>query len=374
MKKITKTLATLGVVGGLLFSSVGDASAANVHYKDVKKTSNYYSAVESLLEQEAISGTLPNFRPNENITRGQAASILVKVLGLDINNIKDRDFKDVPKSHQFYPYVTALANERIIGGKSDGTFGINEPLTRGQMSAILLNAFDIPLVGIYDVELEKFKDLYESRINTVEKSEVWKTNKLKEYKFTHQFSQHAYTMNYFGFASGYPTEERFGINEPIKRSQFALMIKKLQENEGKLAFFPIEYERFGVLNTFFDATKNGAIKKINKFTVEDESIISVNTYLTYNWHKSRLDWKYYLNLTFGYTETQVSNGYIVFNLHKEGKTKVTPPYLRTNFVVKVTEVDGKLVATYEYEPKSIEEPTTSEDTATVTTDTSNVTE
>ena len=163
-EKDYETLATLGVIGGLLFYSVGGVSAANVHYKDVKKTSNYYSAVESLLEQGAISDTLPNFRPNEHITRGQAASILVKVLGLDIHNIKDRNFKDVPKSHQFYPHVTALANERIISGKSDGTFGINEPLTRGQMSAILLNAFDIPLVDIYGVGLEKFNDLYEIEI------------------------------------------------------------------------------------------------------------------------------------------------------------------------------------------------------------------
>lgn len=125
MIKISKILSTFGIVSCLFLSSISSASAATVHYKDIKQTDNYYTAVDSLLEQKAISRTLQYFRPNENITRGQAASILAKVLDLDISHVYNPAFKDVPTTYQFYPYIATLVNEGILGGKSDGTFGIN---------------------------------------------------------------------------------------------------------------------------------------------------------------------------------------------------------------------------------------------------------
>ena len=153
-----KTLLSVSLAVGLLFTGVSGASAETVHYKDIKPGDNYYKAVENLLDQKAVSRTLPTFKPNDQVTRGQAASIIVKVLGLDIENVKDPGFKDVPKSNQFYKYIAALANEGIVGGKGDGTFGINQPLTRGQMSSILVDGFDLPLVGINTVGLDGYVD------------------------------------------------------------------------------------------------------------------------------------------------------------------------------------------------------------------------
>ncbi|MGN7479539.1 S-layer homology domain-containing protein [Solibacillus silvestris] len=363
MIKITKTLALFGVMGGLLLSSAGGASAAIVHYKDVKQTDNYYIAVENLLEQKAISRTLDNFRPNENITRGQAASILAKVLGLDISKVNNPKFKDVSTDNQFYPYIAALANEGIIGGKSDGTFGINEPLKRGQMSAILLNAYDIPVVGIHDIKLQKFKDLYKHK-DISSDDMIWYFS----LSFSNQFSQQAYTMDYFGFASGYPKEKRFGINVPIKRSQFALMIHKLQKNEGKLSFFPINEYNAGPLTTSFNNKEN--IVKIEEVTVEDESVISVKSYLTDNDIKEKLYVEGYLNIH--HNGDRVLNDYIVFNLHKEGITKVNIPNLKTKLIVHVKEVNGKLVAEYSFEETPVQVPTTSGDTITVTADSADI--
>lgn len=174
--------------------------------------------------------------------------------------------------------------------------------------------------------------------------------------FTNQFSQHAYTMNYFGFASGYPKEKRFGINEPIKRSQFALIIHKLQENEGKFSFFPINEYNAGPMKTTFDGKEN--IVKIEEVTVEDESIISVNSYLT----NKKLKEKNYVegSLNTHHYGGEILNNYIVFYLHKEGTTKVHFPHSEAKLIVNVKSVNGKLIAEY-----NLEEPTTSEDTATV---------
>ena len=80
------------------------------------------------------------------MTRGQAASIIVEVLGLDIENVKDPKFSDVPKNHQFYKYVAALQNEGFIGGKCDDTYCIKQPLTLDQMG------FTIRLIMSEDLE------------------------------------------------------------------------------------------------------------------------------------------------------------------------------------------------------------------------------
>ncbi|RKJ71637.1 S-layer homology domain-containing protein, partial [Butyricicoccus sp. 1XD8-22] len=68
MGKITKLLTYVGLTACLMFSSVGGVSAATVHYKDVKETDNFFKAVENLLEQKAISQTLPTFRPYETVS------------------------------------------------------------------------------------------------------------------------------------------------------------------------------------------------------------------------------------------------------------------------------------------------------------------
>lgn len=242
MNLMKKTLLSLGVAAGVLFSSVGGASAATVHYKDVKSTDNYYHAVENLLEQKAISLTLENFRPNENITRGQASSILAKVLGLDIRNGKNQKFKDVSTDNQFYPYIMALENAGLIGGKSDGTFGVNDPLTRGQMAGILAKAYDIPLVGVQNVKSLKYADVIEnnSRFTPFVLGDIFLH--IEDYKFKGQWGQQIATMNYFGFMGGYD-DGNFKPNTPIKRSQFANMLYKIESKDINKRYAFVDYKK-----------------------------------------------------------------------------------------------------------------------------------
>ena len=201
-----------------------------------------------MLKQKAVSRTLENFRPNENVTRGQAASIIVKVLGLDITNVKDPKFTDVPKSNQFYPYIAALQNEGIIGGKGDGRYGINEPLTRGQMAAILVDGFDIPLIGIHAVGHDGFIDTVNYAGGPYENSV---TDGDFHGSFNGQFAQAIETMKYYGYISGYTTTKygrsytEFKRNNPIKRSQLALMIYNIQKGTD---YEYLYFEDFGIVN------------------------------------------------------------------------------------------------------------------------------
>lgn len=55
----------------------------------------------------------------------------------------DTEFSDIPPGSPFYSFIKCLACENIVSGYPDGTFGQNNPITRGQLSKIISNA--IPL-------------------------------------------------------------------------------------------------------------------------------------------------------------------------------------------------------------------------------------
>ena len=50
---------------------------------------------------------------------------------------------DVPTTHQFFRYVEALAASGITVGTGPGTFGVNSPVTRGQMAVFLAKALGL---------------------------------------------------------------------------------------------------------------------------------------------------------------------------------------------------------------------------------------
>jgi len=52
-------------------------------------------------------------------------------------------FTDVPTTHAFFKFVEALAAAGITGGYPDGRFGVNDPVTRGQMAVFLATALGL---------------------------------------------------------------------------------------------------------------------------------------------------------------------------------------------------------------------------------------
>ncbi|MEG0259792.1 MAG: S-layer homology domain-containing protein, partial [Lysinibacillus sp.] len=104
-------------------------------------------AIMNLVERKVISGYPDGtFKPAKSITRTQAAKILAGALKLDTKNIKNPNFKDVPVSDPNYPYIAALANKGIING-SNGKFNPQNPITRGQMAKMIVKGFDLPLAN-----------------------------------------------------------------------------------------------------------------------------------------------------------------------------------------------------------------------------------
>ena len=78
---------------------------------------------------------------NEEITRLEASAMIIRALGLETVNRPDPNFIDVTPEDEGYDIIATIADEGIVNGNANGEFMPNNKLTRGQMAAILVKRF-----------------------------------------------------------------------------------------------------------------------------------------------------------------------------------------------------------------------------------------
>ena len=115
-------------------------------FEDVTPDHLAYNAILNLSGNGIING-FPNnqFKPEDTITRGQAAAMLNRVLKLKPTN--EVNFKDVDKKHQFAAHIAAMNEADILKGYEDGRFGIEDKLTRTQLAVIIDRAFNLQKIA-----------------------------------------------------------------------------------------------------------------------------------------------------------------------------------------------------------------------------------
>jgi hypothetical protein len=122
-------------------------NASKLGFKDIPNDKRFWAETEIsyLIQQGMISGYSDGtFRPNDPITRGQVAGMMVQALKLDLKNRPNPEFKDVSEKSYYYSAIAAVADEGIIRG-SNGEFRPGDHVTRAQMAAILRRAFGYKL-------------------------------------------------------------------------------------------------------------------------------------------------------------------------------------------------------------------------------------
>lgn len=157
-----------------------------------------------LTEKGWISGYPDGtYKPNQSITRAQAAAIISNFLALTTTN-KDISFSDVEKSFWASDSIRLAAQHKIINGIGDGRFSPNTYLTRAQMAQIFYNA------GFYsqsaNMGVNSFKDVDQN---------FWASLAIE-------------TMKQEGIMAGF-TASRFGPNNPTTRAHMAAMIYRIHE-------------------------------------------------------------------------------------------------------------------------------------------------
>ncbi len=87
------------------------------------------------------AASMPYFRPGGQATRGQMAKIVVMAAVLPVNTGGGPHFSDVAEGSTFYDYVETMYNAGAINGYPDGTFHPSSNVTRAQAAKMVVLVF-----------------------------------------------------------------------------------------------------------------------------------------------------------------------------------------------------------------------------------------
>lgn len=221
MKFIKYIIATIAC----LFLFAGESSAKS--FKDVNKSSELGRAVDYMSEKNIISGYSDNtFRPNNNITRAQAAKIVAaavnieasvykfpEIIEIDPEYFTPKPYKDFPLSHANFKAAYALKDAGIMNGYDDNTFKPNNNLTRAQIAKVLTLAYAIPIY--HDNEEPNDWYLYDVKMNA---------------------DSYPYVREMLNFNIMQETKQYyFSPNKKVTRGELALYIYRLEQYYAKQA-------------------------------------------------------------------------------------------------------------------------------------------
>lgn len=174
----------------------GNSKAAT--FKDVPSKHPNSSEIEFLVQEGIINGySNRTFKPDNNVTNAQVATMIANTLYLDLENRPNPNFLDVSKSLGAYDAIAAVVDEKIFPrGKM---FYPNQPITREKMALVLVNAFE--LTGKSSI---RFKDVstkssYYAAISTLAANDI---------------------------TTGY-TDGTFKPKEPLTRSHFSAFLARV---------------------------------------------------------------------------------------------------------------------------------------------------
>jgi hypothetical protein len=108
-----------------------------MNFTDVLTTDWFHDYVQFLYCRGVISGYADHtFRPYNNTIRGQMTKIVVLAFNYPLHIPTTPTFTDVPRTDTFFAYIETAAYYHIVSGYADGSFRPYNNVTRGQLSKI----------------------------------------------------------------------------------------------------------------------------------------------------------------------------------------------------------------------------------------------
>jgi SpoIID/LytB domain protein len=77
------------------------------------------------------------FKPGKQVTRGEIAAFLFRQVDPGVKVDQERDFVDVDPGDTHFEAISWLVDAEATVGRADGTFGPNDPVSRGELAAFL---------------------------------------------------------------------------------------------------------------------------------------------------------------------------------------------------------------------------------------------
>ncbi len=133
--------------------------AAPFPFGDVVTTDRHATGIGCLEALDVVQGVVTDgpigaeYRPESSLTRGQAVTMIARSLGAA--DTAPAPFTDTQGSaHE--SAIAALAREDVVQGRADGTFGVDDAVTRGQLTALMARAMgldaDTGVAGFADTD------------------------------------------------------------------------------------------------------------------------------------------------------------------------------------------------------------------------------
>ncbi len=130
-------------------------------FSDVAKQHWAFRTLQILSAKHLISGVSEErFNPEGATTRAEFTALLVRTLGLNLSETATAPFSDVPAAAWYADYITAAHEAGIVRGVSESQFAPNERITREQMAALTIRAYEYlkdPIVSS-NTELNDYSD------------------------------------------------------------------------------------------------------------------------------------------------------------------------------------------------------------------------
>jgi hypothetical protein len=160
-----------------------------------------------ILKDRNITNGLPDgsFGINQHITRSETTALLARALKLELKNNLALPFSDVSESHYYYESIAAIYEEEIMQGKPGGVFEPDSTLTRAEMATILANAYDL---------------------------EAKQGTPFPDVETGHWGYEAIHIVASNGLAGGYP-DGTFRPDAPITRAEFGALLARVILNQEK---------------------------------------------------------------------------------------------------------------------------------------------
>ena len=146
------------------------------------------------------------FKPKQQLTRAQFAKVILKTLGVKVNNSYQQQFSDVSPDAWYYDDVMAAKDLGIIQGVSPDTFLPNDKITREQMALMLGRAYEL------NAKTNHVEALYKDYDQVLPEA-------------------HAYLAGLYEKKIMLGYQDRFHPHEPVTREMAAVVVVRLIEKE-----------------------------------------------------------------------------------------------------------------------------------------------
>ncbi|MDI6508177.1 S-layer homology domain-containing protein [Bacillus wiedmannii] len=151
-----RKLITTGLLAGAILSYSSSIYADTQKFPDVPKWAE--QSVNYLVDKQVLRGYPDGiFGSNDSLDRASAATIMTKVLGIQIDFDAKPSFTD-SQNHWATPYIAAAEKAGIIKGEGNGIFNPTGKVTRAAMATMLVNAYKLQSTA-NDNGQSRFEDL-----------------------------------------------------------------------------------------------------------------------------------------------------------------------------------------------------------------------